>query len=102
VWLAPELTPAGLALTEDHLDGQAPFRTWTGSVDGSTFARVAKAWRLPQADQNAGRGDDARVSYTKTLDRMNWEICEQSPIISVSLRVTRPEPAVRPAAALDP
>jgi hypothetical protein len=90
-WVAPELAPAGLALTEDHLDGQAPFRTWAGSVDGSTFARLAEVWRLPHEEQEPGRCDDARVSYTKTLDGMNWEIDQQSPIISASLRVTRPD-----------
>lgn len=97
-WVAPELTHAGLALSEDHLDGRAPVRTWAGRVEGSTFGRFAQAWRLPPEEQEPGRGDDETASYTKTFDGMNWEINQQSPIISVSLRVTRPEAAGRPAA----
>jgi hypothetical protein len=91
--IAPELRHAGLRLVEDHLDDGRPTRTWDGAVDEGTFRRFATAWRLPRDDEElrADRPADRNetVGYTRTFDGMNWEIDGVSPIISVSVEVTR-------------
>jgi hypothetical protein len=91
-WVAPELTDADLALTEDHLDGSAPARTWRGVVDGPTYERFAAAWRLEgvlvkPAPGTANKEHGARTRAF-TLDGMNWEAGGESPIVCVSLQVT--------------
>lgn len=92
-WLAPELSGAGLALTEDHLDDRAPSRTWAGYVDGATYERFARAWRLPAKPRDPGSGRSRHASagatYVHTLDGMNWEVNGESPIIAVAVQVTR-------------
>jgi hypothetical protein len=92
-WIAPELRHAGLRLVEDHLDDGRPTRTWAGAVDEGTFRRFARAWRLPRDDEElrADRAADRNetVGYTRTFDGMNWEVDGVSPIISVSVEVTR-------------
>ena len=90
-WIAPELTDAGLALIDDHLDDPMPSRTWAGSVDGRTFERFAKSWRLPRENAvgSTSKGDDGEdtAAYERTYDGMNWEVGGDSPIISVSVHV---------------
>lgn len=90
-WIAPELTNAGLTLTEDRAADRMPARTWVGVVDEPTFERFARAWRLSCESEASDlrtrtMGDDA-ATYVKTLDGMNWEADGVSPIISVSLQV---------------
>ncbi len=91
-WVAPELRDAGLVLTENHLGGSAPSRTWRGVVDGPTYERFAAAWRLegmlgePAPDTaNEEHGPRTRAC---TLDGMNWEAGGESPIVYVSVQVT--------------
>jgi hypothetical protein len=74
-WIAPELTHAGLTMTEHHTDGPNPSRTWAGIVDGPTFKRVADAWHVNDATR------------ARTFDGMNWEVDGQSPIVYVSLDI---------------
>jgi hypothetical protein len=102
-WIAPELKGSALTMTEDQLDEPAPSRTWAGLVDGSTyeqFAQVdgstyeqfAQAWRLKEAGETMSRtvGDHPdQASHTYVLDGMNWESGGESPIICVSVEVTR-------------
>ena len=92
-WIAPELKDSVLTMTEDQLDEPTPSRTWAGLVDGSTYEQFAKAWRLPKdTDETTSRraGDDRDlVTHTYTLDGMNWEAGDESPIVWVSLRVTQ-------------
>ena len=45
--IAPELKNSTLTMTDDHIAGPRPSRTWAGMVDGPTFERFARAWRLP-------------------------------------------------------
>ena len=47
-WIAPELKDSALTMTEDQLDDPTPSRTWAGLMDGPTYERFAKAWRLPK------------------------------------------------------
>jgi hypothetical protein len=93
-WIAPELSDAALTLTEDHLGDPRPSRTWAGLVDGPTYDQLAEAWRLPSdLDQTSSQraGDDRDlVTHPYTLDGMNWESGEQSPIVCVSVQVTKP------------
>jgi len=95
-WLAPELKDAALIMTEDHLGDPAPSRTWAGLVDGPTYEQLANAWRLPKhADnRNPRTTDDERDpdTHTYTLDGMNWEAGNASPIVCVSIEVTQPAP----------
>jgi hypothetical protein len=90
-WIAPELRDAGLALIEDHLGDPMPSRTWAGSLDGRTFERFSKSWRLPRNNEHgsATKLDDGNDSgsYERTYDGMNWEVGGESPIISVSVQV---------------
>jgi hypothetical protein len=90
-WIAPELRGAGLALIEDRLGDPMPSRTWAGSLDGRTFERFAKSWRLPRKNEHGGatKLDDCNdmASYKHTYDGMNWEVGGESPIISVSVEV---------------
>lgn len=90
-WLAPELDGAGLSLTEDHLGDRAPSRTWAGYVDGRTYERFARAWRLPSEQRDCGaswsRRSNGAVIHLHTLDGMNWEVNGESPIIAVTVQV---------------
>ena len=91
-WVAPELRDAGLVLSEDHLGGSAPSRTWRGVVDGLTYERFAAAWRLEgmldvPAPDTANEEHGARTRAC-TLDGMNWEAGGESPVVYVSVRVT--------------
>lgn len=99
-WIAPELRDAGLHLVEDHLDDPRRSRTWAGSVDGPTFERFAKSWRLPRQNENvtaSAFGDsNGTASDARTYDGMNWEDGGASPIVWVSVRVARD---TRPAAS---
>jgi hypothetical protein len=79
-WIAPELKDSALTMTEDQLEDPTPSRTWAGLVDGPTYERLAEAWRVPK--------DIA--THTYTLDGMNWEAGNESPIVCVSLQVMRP------------
>ena len=90
-WIAPELKDSALTMTEDHLDDPRPSRTWVGLVDGPTYERFAEAWRLPKDTDEATpqtAGDDRELAtLTYTLDGMNWEAGNESPIVCVSLQV---------------
>ena len=93
-WIAPELKDSALTMTEDQLDDPTPSRTWAGLVDGPTYERFAEAWRLPKdtgdtTSQTAG-DDRELVTHSYTLDGMNWEAGNESPIICVSLQVMQP------------
>lgn len=95
-WIAPELGNSALAMTEDHIAGPQPSRTWAGLVDGPTFERFAKAWQLPVeigSTKSAATDDLDRVAPTYTLDGMNWEVGGISPIVCVSIQVTPRMPA---------
>ena len=93
-WIAPELKDSALTMTEDQLDGPTPSRTWAGLVDGPTYERFAEAWRLPKGtDESTSQtaGDDRELAtHTYTLDGMNWETGNESPIVCVSLQVIQP------------
>ena len=93
-WIAPELKDSALTMTEDQLDDPTPSRTWAGLVDGPTYERFAEAWRLPKdTDETTSQtaGDDRElVTHSYTLDGMNWEAGNESPIICVSLQVMQP------------
>jgi hypothetical protein len=93
-WIAPELKGSALTLTEDHLADPRPARTWAGLVDGPTYEQFAKAWRLPkdapETNARTPRDDRELATDTYTLDGMNWETGNQSPIVYVSLQVTAP------------
>jgi hypothetical protein len=100
-WIAPELKTSTLTLTDDHIAGPRPSRTWAGMVDGPTFERFARAWRLPGQITTTTppvTDDPDRVARTYTLDGMNWEAGGISPIVCVSVQVTRP-PRARSQAA---
>jgi hypothetical protein len=73
-WIAPELRDAGLEVTDDQLDQATPSRSWAGVVDGPTFKRFARAWRLDDAE---------RSPRTYVFDGMNWEAAGASPIVHV-------------------
>jgi hypothetical protein len=91
-WIAPELKGSALTMTEDQLDEPAPSRTWAGPVDGSTYEQFAQAWRLKEAGETMSRtvGDHPdQASHTYVLDGMNWESGGESPIVCVSIEVTR-------------
>ncbi len=92
--IAPELRDSALTMTEDQLDDPTPSRTWAEHVDGPTYERFAEAWRLPKdtdetTSQTAGY-DRELVTHSYTLDGMNWEAGNGSPIICVSLQVMQP------------
>ena len=93
-WIAPELKDSALTMTEEQLDGATPSRTWAGLVDGPTYERFAEAWRLPKdTDETTFQtaGDDRElVTHSYTLDGMNWEAGNESPIVCVSLQVMQP------------
>ena len=93
-WIVPELKDSALTMTEDQLDDPTPSRTWAGLVDGPTYERFAEAWRLPKdTDETTSQtaGDDRElVTHSYTLDGMNWEAGNESPIICVSLQVMQP------------
>jgi len=90
-WIAPELSDAGLIMTDDRIDEPSPSRTWAGVVSGATFERFSDAWQLdaqpcdPSLSPDAEAGDMAMRAYT--FDWMNWEIGGESPIVYVSLLV---------------
>jgi len=90
-WIAPELGDAGLTLVEDRIEDVTPSRTWTGIVDGPTFQRFAKAWRLQDARAELGShtSDDGRSQPTRSyvLDGLNWETDGKSPITCVTLQI---------------
>ena len=90
-WIAPELKDSALTMIEDHLGDPTPSRTWAGLLDGPTYEQFAKAWRLPKdADETNTRtpGDDRDLApHSFTLDGMNWEAGNESPIVCVSLQV---------------
>ena len=97
-WIAPDLKDSALAMTEDHLGDPTATRTWAGLVDGATYEHFAEAWRLPKdLETNASTDADDRdlATHTYTLDGMNWEAGQESPIVCVSLQVTRPATALR-------
>ena len=103
-WIAPELKNSTLTMTDDHIAGPRPSRTWAGMVDGPTFERFARAWRLPgqiTSTTPAVTDDPDRVARTYTLDGMNWEAGGASPIVCVSVQVTRPPRARCQADAAD-
>lgn len=93
-WIAPELKGAHMALTQDRSNDARPSRTWEGTVDGPTFTRFARAWRLDadaDADGPASGAPGSTHDLTSrryTLDGMNWEARGQSPIVCVSVEVT--------------
>jgi hypothetical protein len=92
-WIAPELENSTLTLTDDHIAAPRPSRTWAGMVDGPTFERFARAWRLPGQITTTTppvTDDPDRVARTYTLDGMNWEAGGISPIVCVSVHVIRP------------
>ena len=93
-WIAPELKDSALTMTEDQLDDPTPSRTWAGLVDGPTYERFAEAWRLRKdTDETTSQtaGDDRElVTQSYTLDGMNWQAGNESPIICVSLQVMQP------------
>jgi hypothetical protein len=93
-WIAPELKDSALTMTEDQLEDPTPSRTWAGLVDGPTYERLAEAWRVPKdTDETTSQkaGDDRELAtHTYTLDGMNWEAGNESPIVCVSLQVMRP------------
>ena len=93
-WIAPELKDSALIMTEDHLSEPTPSRTWAGLVDGPTYEQFAETWRLPKdidpTDSQTIRDDRDPVSDPYTLDGMNWEAGDQSPIVCVSVQVTKP------------
>jgi hypothetical protein len=92
-WIAPELKNSTLTMTDDHIAGPRPSRTWAGMVDGPTFERFARAWRLPGQITSTTppvTDDPDRAPRTYTLDGMNWEVGGFSPIVWVSVQVTRP------------
>ena len=93
-WIAPELKDSALTMTEDQLDDPTPSRTWAGLVDGPIYERFAKAWRLPKdideaTSQTAG-DDHEPATHTYTLDGLNWEAGNESPIVCVSVLVMQP------------
>ena len=92
-WIAPDLKDSALAMTEDHLGNPTPTRTWAGLVDGHTYEQFAEAWRLPKDTDETSSGRDAEdhdVTHTYTLDGMNWEVGQETPIVCVSLQVITP------------
>ena len=93
-WIAPELKDSALTMTQDQVDDPTPSRVWAGLVDGPTYERLAEAWRLPKdADEPTSQtADDDRelATHTYTLDGMNWEAGNESPIVCVSLQVMQP------------
>jgi hypothetical protein len=95
-WIAPELQGAHMTMTEDRINDPRPSRTWEGTVDGPTFTRFARAWRLPAdaAGPTSGAANSTHDSPPQrhTLDGMNWEDGGRSPIVCVSVEVT-PLPA---------
>jgi len=91
-WIAPELTDAGLAMTEDHANAPRPSRTWAGIVDRPTFERFADASHL---NDNTAEPTfrlltepEHLIARTYTLDGMNWEAGGESPIVYVSVSVS--------------
>jgi hypothetical protein len=96
-WIAPELKDSALIMTEDHLGDPTRSRTWAGLVDGPTYQEFAEAWRLPkdidQPNPQTIHDDQDPVSHPYTLDGMNWEAGDQSPIVCVSVQVTKPASA---------
>jgi hypothetical protein len=90
-WIAPELSDAGLTMTEDHVDEPSPWRTWAGVVEGRTFERFADAWQLDAArhERTLGLMTGARHLPTRayTFDGMNWETGGESPIVYVCVLV---------------
>lgn len=99
-WIAPELKDAGLRLTDDRLHGRVPSRTWKGIVDGPTFARFARAWRLPTENcRSTPPVPDTKAhadSHTYTLDGLNWESGGISPIVYASVEVRQSRAAEPP------
>ncbi len=93
-WMAPQLKDSALTMTEDQLDGPTPLRTWAGLVDGPTYEQFAEAWRLPkdtdETDSQTAGVDRKLVTHSYTLDGMNWEAGNESPIVCVSLQVMQP------------
>lgn len=93
-WIAPELKDSAVTMTEDHLGDPTPSRTWAGLVDGPMYERFAEAWRLPEdtdeTDSQSACDDRDLVTHSYTLDGMNWEVGNASPIVCVSLQVMRP------------
>jgi hypothetical protein len=92
-WIAPELKGALMTMTEDRTGEPRPSRTWEGTVDARTFDQFACAWHLPedrseQAELEATAAQDL-TPRRYTLDGMNWEESGTSPIVSVSVQVTR-------------
>ena len=91
--VAPELKNSNLTMTDDNIGGPRPSRTWAGMVDAPTFERFARAWRLPGQITSTTplvTDDPDRVPPNYTLDGMNWEADGFSPIVWVSVQVTRP------------
>jgi len=98
-WIAPELGDAHLTLVEDQAESERPFRTWTGLVDGPTFERFARSWRL---EDSTGSGPDSsnhnqnasQVPRSYEFDGLNWEADGESPIICVTVQVSDLQGAV--------
>jgi hypothetical protein len=88
-WIAPELRDSALTMTEDHLGDPTPSRTWAGLVDGATYEQFAETWRLPKDIDETGDDRDP-VTHPYTLDGMNWAAGNESPIVCVSVGVTKP------------
>ncbi len=95
-WIAPELKDAHMVMTEDRRNAARPSRRWEGTVDGPTFTRFGRAWRLradavgPASHAANSVHDQAPQRYT--LDGMNWEDRGRSQIVCVCVEV-RPLPA---------
>jgi hypothetical protein len=92
-WIAPELNDAQLTIIDDRINDPTPSRAWEGTLDGPTFARFARAWHLPddgtEEASTAAKGADNAAPRRYTLDGMNWEVHGESPIVCVSVQVTR-------------
>jgi hypothetical protein len=91
-WIAPELARAGLAMTDDHMEGRVRYRTWAGSVDEATVRQLMEAWRLTDPiGGSGGENDDDRqpASRAYTLDGMNWETDGRSPVVWASVEIGR-------------
>jgi len=90
-WVAPELKDSALTITDERIAGGRTSRTWAGAVDGPTFERFARAWRLPGrigSTTSPVTADPDRAACSYTLDGMNWEVGGISPIVCVSVEVT--------------
>jgi hypothetical protein len=103
-WIAPELRHAGLTLIRDRPDDHPPSRTWAGYLDNATFHEFAEAWEPPAEIVTPDRANDDAFQpsvRTYTLDGMNWETNEASPIVCVTLCISAdPRPRGAPSSSV--